>query len=306
MKMKVKIIRVFFATFAIIIILFSCQSFEAITQVGAAAVGQITGYQVDPKIVDAIGKSGVAIGKAFEEITPEQEYYIGRAVGANVLAAYKIQTNNPAMTNYVNKICNALVINSPRPEIFNGYHANVLDTDEINAFATPGGHIFITRGLINCTSSEDALASVLAHEIAHIQLEHGLKAIKNSRITQAILITGTSTAGAAGYDLGEMTGVFSESVNEIVTTMVSNGYSRSQELDADSMAMSLLYLAGYEPSSLLEMLKVLEKEQGGHPGGFNKTHPTPAQRISNAERTVGNYKVEDTRSYRRARYAAVR
>jgi len=70
-------------------------------------------------------------------------------------------------------------------------------------------------------------------------------------------------------------------------------------------AMHLMSLAGYEPSSLLDMLQVLEKEQGSHPGGFNSTHPAPAQRIDNAQRLIGQYDVQDTRSYRQTRYKKV-
>ena len=295
------------AAFAAMVLLFSaCESMGGIAQFGAS-IGQAAGV-IDSRTADAIVKSATALSKAFEEITPEQEYYIGRAVSANILATYKIQTSKPAMTAYVNRICNALIINSPRPEIFNGYHANILDADEINAFATSGGHIFVTRGLINSTTSEDTLAAVIAHEISHIQLQHGLKAIKNNRITQALIVTGSSAASAAtgSYKLSEMLDIFDESIGEIVTTMVSNGYSQKQEFEADTMAMELLALAGYEPSSLIDVLKVLEKNQSSQPGGFNKTHPTPAQRISNAQKTVKNNTVPDTRLYREARYREVR
>jgi len=301
-----------FTAFAAVILFSSCASLGSVAQI-AASVGQATGV-VDSKTADFINKNadnlnkvGAAVGKAFEQITPEQEYYIGRAVAANVLTNYKLVTNSPAMVTYANKICNALIVNSPRPEIFNGYHVNILDTDEINAFATSGGHIFITRGLISCTTSEDTLASVLAHEISHIQLQHGLKAIKNSRITQALVVTASSTASAVAgnYNLGEITGAFSDSVGEIVTTMVTNGYSQSQEFDADSNALALMALAGYEPSSLLDMLQMLDKNQSSHPGGFNKTHPTPTQRIANVQKTLGKYTVNDTRSFRQARYSAV-
>ena len=285
-----------------------------VAQLGAG-IGQAFGVvdsntaAIINKNADKINKAGAAIGKAFEDITPEQEYYIGRAVGANILTTYKIDTSSPAMVMYVNKICNTLVINSPRPEIFNGYHVNILDTDEINAFATPGGHIFITRGLINCTTSEDTLASVIAHEVSHIQLQHGLLAIKKNQKTQAALTTLSTAASvgasAKGYDIGEMTSVFDDSIKDIITTMVTNGYSQKQEFEADSNALILMSLAGYEPSSLLDMLKVLEKNQSAHPGGFNKTHPTPADRIANVQKTIGNYSVPDTRSYREARYGAV-
>ena len=277
---------------------FSCESMGSVLQAGAG-------------IAQEMGVPGADListyAKAFEQITPEQEYYIGRAVGANVLAAYRLQTNTPALTTYINRICSALVINSSRPDIFNGYHAAILDSDEINAFATPGGHIFITRGLINCTTSEDTLASVIAHEVAHIQLQHGLNAIKSGRRAEAFSSTLSYAAEVRAGDsrFSEVVGTFAEGVGEVVTTMMTKGYSRSQELDADAGAMKLLSLAGYEPSSLLDMLRVLEKEQSGHPGGFNSTHPTPQQRIDSAQKNVGMYSVPDTRSYRQARYAAV-
>jgi len=294
-------------TFVLLVIFFSCGSMESITNY-SASIAESAGL-LSQSQAEILRKSGVAAdswSKAFEQITPEQEYYIGRAVGATVLSSYSLQTNDPAMTAYVNKICNALVINTDRPEIYNGYHANILDSDEINAFATPGGHIFITRGLINCAESEDALASVIAHEIAHIQLQHGLKAIKNSRITKALSDTAAAGSTAAGYDLAAVTETFGISVDEIVTTMMKNGYSQKQEFEADSTGMAFLSLAGYEPSALLDMLGVLDKTQSSHPGGFNKTHPTPAQRITNAKKSAGNYKVTDTRSYRLQRFAEVR
>jgi predicted Zn-dependent protease len=182
----------------------------------------------------------------------------------------------------------------------------ILDSNEINAFATSGGHIFITRGLIAAAGSEESLAGVLAHEVAHIQLQHSIKAIKNSRITNALIITGTSAAGAAtGYDVNELTDVFRESVGEIVTTLVNNGYSQTQEFEADSTALSLLASAGYNPSGLTDMLKELGRVQSSRPGGFNRTHPTPAQRLTNAEKSIGKYSVADTSSYRRVRFNAV-
>ncbi|MDR1636949.1 MAG: M48 family metalloprotease [Treponema sp.] len=287
-------------------LLLSCK-----TVAGAAGAGaQIASGLgvIDQGTADAISKSSDAIGQAAEDITPEQEYYIGRAVGANILTNYKIWNGSPALTAYLNRICNAIVINSPRPDIYNGYHVAILDSDEINAFATSGGHIFITRGLIACTDSEDSLAGVIAHEISHIQLQHSIKAIKTSRITQALLVTGSSAAGlvSEGMNLAELTDVFNESVGEIVTTMVNNGYSQTQEFDADSNALALMAAAGYEPSALISMLQVLEKNQGSHPGGFNKTHPTPARRITNARMSLGKYKVPDTRAYRQPRYTRIK
>jgi len=303
--MKIKSNIIFAIIIVLIGVMFSCQSMMKIADVGAQVAGA-TGV-IDKNTANAISNSSKAIGSAAEEINPEQEYYIGRAVGANILATYKIWNGSPALTAYVNRICAAITINSPRPNIYNGYFAAILDSNEINAFATSGGHIFITRGLINAAKSEDALAGVIAHEIAHIQLQHSIKAIKTSRITNALLVTGTSAAGAAaGYNVNELTDIFNESVGEIVTTMVNNGYSQTQEFDADNTAMSLMAAAGYSPSGLIDMLKELNNLQSGSSGGFGKTHPTAAQRITNAEKSVGKYTVPDTRSYRQARFSAAK
>jgi predicted Zn-dependent protease len=253
---------------------------------------------------DAVIIAGRAIGSAAEEITPEQEYYIGRAVAANILSSYRIWNGNPALTNYLNLICTAITINSPRPDIYNGYHVAILDSNEINAFATSGGHIFVTRGLINAAKSEDALAGVIAHEVAHIQLQHSIKAIKNSRVTQALLVTGTAAAGAAtGMDVNQLTDVFNESVGEIVQTLVNSGYSQTQEFEADNTAMALMAGAGYNPSGLIDMLRELTSVQRSGTG-FGKTHPTPAQRITNAQKTVNTFRVADTSSHRQLRFAA--
>ena len=279
----------------------SCKIFMKATDVGAQAAGA-TGL-INSNWASAISSSARAIGAAAEEITPEQEYFIGRAVAANILTNYRLWTGNSTLTAYLNNICAAITINSPRPSIFKGYFVAILDTNEINAFATPGGHIFITRGLLNVTRSEDALAAVIAHEVAHIQLMHGIKAIRNSRITQALVVTGTSAASAAGLDVGQLTSVFNESVGEIVNTMTRNGYSQVQEFEADTAAMRLMASAGYNPSGLITMLEALRSAQSSN-AGFGRTHPTPAQRITNANRTVSSFRVTDNSSQRQARFSS--
>jgi predicted Zn-dependent protease len=298
MRTLVVFIRIIIIVFIFCVILSGCSTVAEAAQVaGASGV-------IDKNTANAISNSSNAMANAAEDITPEQEYYIGRAVAANILKTYSLWKDGPALTDYVNRICNAIAINSPMPEIYNGYHAAILDSNEINAFATSGGHIFITRGLIGAAKSEDALAGVIAHEIAHIQLQHSIKAIKTSRITQALMVTGASAAGAAtGYDVNEMTSIFNETVGDIVSTLVNNGYSQSQEFEADATALSLLADAGYNPGGLIDMLKELEKTQKGQSGGFNKTHPSPDKRLAAAEKALAKQpKVTDTSSYRRARF----
>jgi len=289
--MKTKIIVFIFASVLAVTVI-SCQTLLSVAESGTQNAS------------NALIASGKAISSAVEEITPEQEYYIGRAVAANILSTYKIWNGNPTLTSYLNLVCTAITINSPRPDIYNGYHVAILDSNEINAFATSGGHIYVTRGLINAAKSEDALAGVIAHEVAHIQLRHGIKAIRNSRITQALIVTGASAAGAVtGMDVNQLTDVFNESIGEIVSTMLSNGYSKVQEFDADNTAMKFMASAGYNPSGLIDMLKELSKVQTSS-SGLGKTHPTPDQRISNAERSVKLHKVTDTSSNRQKRFAS--
>ena len=261
---------------------------------------------VDEKTTDRLIK-GVATfeesRKAADNMTPENEYYIGRAVAATIAGTYGIY-KNPALEAYLNKICAAIVINSPRPDIYNGYHVAILDTDEINAFATPGGHIFLTRGLIACAGSEDALAAVIAHEVAHIQLRHALTSIRNARYVNAF-ISGGFAAGEDVRGVKEFAAIMGDSVDEIVTTMVVKGFSKSQELEADATALSLLASAGYQPSGILDMLEALkQKQEKGK--GFGKTHPTPAERITAVKKNIGRYKVADTSESRTKRFTAVR
>jgi predicted Zn-dependent protease len=283
----------------VLALLTACEHLGTITE-AATSIAVATG-NLDAENARRINEVGYAAGKAFEELTPENEYYIGRAVAANITSQYKIYTENPALQLYLNKICSTITVNSPRPEIWNGYHVAILDTQEINAFATSGGHVFLTRGLIACTSTEDELASVIAHEIAHIQLQHGLKAIQNARFAN---VAATGVSALAG-SISELADIMDDSVGEIMVTMITKGYSREQEYDADATALSLLASAGYEPSAILGMLHALEKnEKSG--SGFGKTHPAPGDRISSVNKSLGSYKVPDTQEFRRRRYVAVK
>ena len=298
MKNKIRLLIIIIIFIGLVI---SCQALMKVADFGAQVAG--AAGVIDKSTADVISSSARTIGTAAEEITPEQEYYIGRAVAANILNSNKIWNGNPALTTYLNQICMAIVINSPRPDIFNGYHVVILDSNDINAFATSGGHIFVTRGLINAAKSEDALAGVIAHEVAHIQLKHGIRAIRNSRITQALIDTGTQAAGAAGMNITQLTDVFNESVGEIIQTMVNSGYSQAQEFEADKTAMSLMASAGYNPSGLIDMLNALKSVQTSTSSGFGKTHPKPDDRISNARSAVSSYRVADTSRLRQARFA---
>jgi len=297
----------------IILLLITCFILYGCAELAGAGAGAIAvAMGADSDTASQVSKGVTAGLKTIDEsikaanLTPENEYYLGRAVAANIVTRYnsKIYTNT-ALETYINKICTTIVINSSQPDIFNGYHVAILDTDEVNAFATPGGHIFVTRGLISSASNEDALASVIAHEVAHIQLRHALTAIKNARYLNAF-VSGAMTGVGEGMGGGvkEFTSIMKDSVNEVISTLVINGYSKNQEYDADNMALQLLADAGYQPSGITEMLQRLKNIQKSGQG-FGKTHPTPDERLTNVNKSIGTYKVPDTRSYRLSRYNAV-
>ena len=237
-------------------------------------------------------------------LTPEDEYYLGRAVAANILAVYKPYTVNPELTNYLNLICQSLVINSSQPAVYNGYHVMILDSREPNAFSTPGGHIFITKGLIDIVPAEDALAGIIAHELAHVMLRHGIKIINDMKFAnEADIMAGQAAAFSSKSSANILS--FRDSVNEIFNKMIKSGYSQPQEFDADNLAVKLLANAGYSPNGLLEILNRLKTVQGSQSGGIFSTHPSPAQRIANIEGQIFLYKVTDTRRLREDRFKRI-
>jgi predicted Zn-dependent protease len=239
------------------------------------------------------------------EYTPIDEYYLGRAVAATILTRYSPWLLKPGLTVYLNSICAAVAINSPAPNLYNGYHIMILDSPELNAFSTSGGHIFLSRGLVETLDSEDALAAIIAHEIAHIQLKHSVEVLNSLKRTKALSIMDQlagngSIAEDCGGSLWDIGSLFDKSVWEIAHTMLVNGFSQAQEFAADTYALSLLAATGYDPSALVDVLHILEKDFS--PAGFHQTHPPAAIRIANLQGPLENYRIPDTRSFRTARY----
>ncbi|MBN1475038.1 MAG: M48 family metalloprotease [Syntrophaceae bacterium] len=255
-----------------------CAAVETATSVAtdvAVQRGTITKEQAT-----SIRTGTTAVARSLENFTPEQEYYIGRSVGAVVLTKYKA-LNDAKINSYVNLLGQTLALASGTPELFAGYHFLVLDSDDINAFATPGGHIFITRGLIRCCRTEDELAAVLAHEIGHIQMRHGINAIQKARMAEALTVLAREGVKTYGdEELIKLSNSFGDVISDITTTMINNGYSRTYEYQADAAAVTILRRAGYQPGALVNMLQVMSRQI--KPGGsdFAKTHPSPQARIA--------------------------
>lgn len=254
---------------------------SAVTQIGTQ-IGQGAGV-ITPGEGDSIRHVGDAAIKSFEDLTPEQEYFIGRAVGAAVLQSYSPLDDRRA-NEYLNLLGQTLAMASDRPETFGGYHFLLLDSDEINAFAAPGGLIFVTRGLVACCPNEDALAAVLAHEIGHVQNQDGLKAIKTSRWTSLAAVSLEEGFRNLGNEaLKDVANDFSGCIDDIAQTLVVKGYARSQEMAADATAVTILRRVGYDPRALDTMLGEMEKRLKPGGPGFAKTHPSPQDRRSSVE-----------------------
>ncbi|MGC9964893.1 MAG: M48 family metallopeptidase [Syntrophobacteraceae bacterium] len=267
-------------------------------------VGGVTGGAL-PGPVGSAAKAVIAIGKSFQDITPEQEYYIGRAVAANVVSKYPPSPND-RFNMYLNTLGQTLAQASDRPDTFGGYHFLMLDSPEINAFAAPGGLILVTRGMVQLCRTEDALAAVLSHEIAHIQGMHGLKSIKNSRLTTAFTIIGTEAAKSYGpAQLSKLTEVFEGSITDVTSTLMTSGYSRDLEQEADKGAVTILRRVGYDPGALVVMLTEMKKQL--KPGGldFAKTHPDPKDRIDYVKPLIGNASAKPSPPERQRRFEAV-
>lgn len=280
-----------------------CQGMGDLAALGsniAAGAGIISQNQAD-----SITRSARAVERSAEDITPEQEYYIGRTIGAMILETYR-PYDNRRVNAYLNLMGQTLARMSDRPEIYNGYHFLALDSDDINALSAPGGFVFVTRGLLRCCRSEDAAAAVLAHEIGHVQMKHGLKAIQTSRITEAVAIIGVESAKSfSGADLASLTSVFEGAITDITKTLVNTGYGRGLEYEADAAAVTILKRVGYDPQGLADMLTVMRDRLVPGRADFASTHPSPDDRLAKITDGIGSYREPSETAERRRRFTNV-
>ncbi len=233
-------------------------------------------------------EAGGRLARAATPISEEEEYYLGRSVAATILGRYQ-PVKRPALQGYVQKVGLTVASFSNRPEIYGGYHFTVIDTPEINAVSAPGGFVFLSSGFLKIIPNEDAMAAVFAHEIGHIALGHGVKAISNSNLTQALTLIGQEVANDQLSGVGsEIAGVFGDSVRDVTNTLLENGYSRSQEYDADRYAAELLKQVGYDQGAIITMLSAIEQhgKSSDPSGGWFNTHPKAKNRISELDDIV--------------------
>jgi len=263
---------------------------------------------IDPYIdralqgIDSAGKVADAHEKANEAFTPEESYYVGRAVSAQILSQYEVYEDYAA-TRYVNELGQTLAqFTDGEREPFRGYRFVLLDSDEINAFAAPGSYVFISRGMLRVCDTEDELAAILAHEIAHVVNGDAIKAIKQARGTDFLTTLSSEIAKyAPSLSSTRLAESLGDAAGDAFKTLSVTGYSRGSERDADFTGLVILERAGYPKGAMTSMLTKMKAKL--RPGGldFVKTHPSPDQRIATLKPKVGSDPAE-TNPARQSRF----
>ncbi|MFQ5483484.1 MAG: M48 family metalloprotease, partial [Nitrospinaceae bacterium] len=152
------------------------------------------------------------------------------------------------------------------------YHFAVLNTDNPNAFATPGGYVFVSIGLLRMVRNEAELAGVLGHEVAHIAKRHALEAIQQSKTLQGLSEVTTSL-------LDKDPGMLANLVKEMADTLFTRGLGQEKEFEADRVGVNYAYQVGYYPGGLKDFLKVLGQRKSSG-SVFFSTHPSPQARFT--------------------------
>ena len=214
----------------------------------------------------------------FGDYTPEQESRIGKQISGDLLGAVPL-VHDDKLQRYVNQIGNWVALQSGSKGRV--WHFGVLDTEDINAFAAPGGYVFVTKGLYRRLNNEAELAGVLGHEIAHVTQRHHLKVLKQS-----------SLIGALGQVAGSQVKSSDQAVQNLIgngAEMLARGLDKNAEFEADRIGMVYAARAGYTPWGLPDVLQDLAAlpAKDERTSLLYKTHPHPADRLTELGEFVG-------------------
>jgi predicted Zn-dependent protease len=227
--------------------------------------------------VEAVGNRGVGKGINFYSI--EREIGLGKQLAQEVERSSKL-IDDPVITEYVNRVGQNLVRNSDAKVPFT---IKVIDSDEVNAFALPGGFFYVNSGLILRAQEESELAGVMAHEIAHVCARHGTKQATKGDLIQIASIPAMIMLpyGWAGY------GIY-QGMNFLIP-MTFLKFSRDAEREADFLGLQYMYKAGYDPNSYVTFFERIQADEKRRPGTIGKafsTHPPTQDRIENTQKEI--------------------
>lgn len=224
-------------------------------------------------IGERLRRAARSVGQVAQTLLPistPKEIEIGRNIAATIAGRYPVSTDS-ALTRYVNLVGLAVASEYPRDDIV--YRFAVLETPDVNAFAAPGGYIFVTRGAINLMESESELAGVLGHEVAHVNRRHVIESIRKSDTMRAV------------RDQVNVQGAVLDQVVGTGTNVLFTGLSRTDELEADSLGFEYAASAGYDPAGLVTFIGRLQSHANEGPvSDLMATHPQPADRIDRLHR----------------------
>jgi hypothetical protein len=205
-------------------------------------------------------------------ISDADERKLGEDVSAKLRQEFGVYQDKD-LTKYVSLVGKVLTQGSSRPYL--DWQFIVLDTDGVNAFASPGGLIHVTRGLLGLIRTESELAGVLGHEITHVTAKHTARAIQKSKL---VSLTAQEVAGSAGLS----DTVISQLAGAAYKTIISNAFDRDDEIEADRVGIGLANTAGYSPHGLSDVLKRLQERNRDQdqPNGLFASHPLVTDRIA--------------------------
>jgi predicted Zn-dependent protease len=243
-----------------------------------AARSVLGGFSVGGVNVGAAAGAAQNAAEATRAITEPEEIEMGKDIAAGLLGAAPL-TKAQQQQKYVNDVGRWLALNSGRPDL--PWHFGIIDATTVNAFATPGGNVFISRGLVERTRSESELAGILAHEIAHVVQRHHLNDIKKNA-TKGLFLDLASLKG------GGLTGEAARAVARVGLEGFVRGLSREDELEADKIGVIIAARSGYEPYGLVAVLQTLNAmpQNDAAMMFFLKTHPSPADRLAALEKDL--------------------
>lgn len=207
-----------------------------------------------------------------EDVAAEIEF--GREVAARIIGRYGLYQNT-VVTKYVNLVGKVVAMNANRPEL--EFRFGVLNTDQVNAYAAPGGYVFVTRGALSKMQDEAELATVLAHEISHIAQRHVVKEL-NIKGADGSAASGLARLIGGGTDSARV--AFSQTVDKALDILFKDGYKREDEVQADQNAIILSATAGYDPGGLIRYFTRLNAAKGKQTEILDKTHPVYGERIT--------------------------
>jgi predicted Zn-dependent protease len=213
----------------------------------------------------------VDIGGSVLQMKPEsleEELVVGKLVASQLLGAAKL-LRNPGLQKYVNLVGRLVAEQSGRKDL--NWSFGVVDSTAVNAFASPGGYILVTSALIQLLDTEDELAAVLAHEVAHVERKHHYKVIRKQQMLKF---------GASAVAIGGEQGAMADKISEMVAQILARGLDKSAEYEADRDGMVYAARAGYDSSAMIRVMEKLStnatKEEQSKL--LLATHPSPNDR----------------------------